>query len=418
MPCPGTLQSQLIARGHALLREFASGAGIALETTGALVVAWDDEQHERLETLLRQAVANGYQRAALVGRDEVYAREPHLAPGATGGLVVPDEAIIDPWSTVIALVTEALANNAVLLRSAPVVTLEREGDLWTLHTPRGALRARFVVNAAGSGAPAVDRVAGVVTASTATRRGEFVVFDKPARKLVPAIVLPAGPGFAISPTVFGNVLVGPSEETFAAAVDTATTRTGIDGLLAHARQVVPPLGAQAVITAFAGVRPAPSDDGDRFMLDAATGYVSAGDAGHAGFSASMAIAEHVVGLLGRAGFEAPLRSAARVAPVANLGETAVRPAFDAARIAGDPEYGRVVCHCESVSRGELRDACGGPVAPVDLDGLRRRTRAMMGRCQGSWCSAEVMGFLARPASAETIAASAGPARRGRTTTSW
>ncbi|MCU1427749.1 MAG: FAD/NAD(P)-binding oxidoreductase [Actinomycetia bacterium] len=401
---PGTLEARLVARGQSLLRDYATSAGIALEATGALLVAWNDEQQARLPMLAQQAVANGYDRTALIDADDVYRREPNLARGATGGLSVPDEAIIDPWAPVFAFATEAVANGARLLRMAPVDDLSDDGEHWRLVTPRGAVRTRFVVNAAGLRADEIDRRRNVDRFTVTPRRGELIVFDKLARGLLQHIVLPVPTattkGVLVSPTVFGNVLLGPTAEDIHDKTDTSSTRAGIDALLAQGRRIMPALVAHEVTAVYAGLRAATEYADYQIALDAPARFVTVGGIRSTGLTASMAIAEHVLALLAEGGLDARPRAQLERVRVANLGEEQPRPAFDPDCIAADPEYGRIVCHCERVSRGEIRDACASTVAPFDLDGLRRRTRVLMGRCQGFWCGANVIDLLATGGRAE------------------
>ncbi|MEU6726954.1 NAD(P)/FAD-dependent oxidoreductase [Nonomuraea wenchangensis] len=390
---PGTLESRLVARGYHLLGEYAAATGIPVERTGALLVAWSQEQLDALPGLRDKAARNGYTACEIVDAAEVYRRVPALGPGALGGLTVPGESVICTWTTNLALATDAVHRGVRLLREHRVTAVHQDAEVTRLTTTAGEVTARWVVNAAGLGADRLDALFGHDRFTVTPRRGELLVFDKLARPLAPCIVLPvpssAGKGVLVSPTIYGNVMVGPTAEDLADRTATGTSESGLAFLREKAAALMPALTKEEVTATYAGLRASIGQDDYLIDLDAGQRYLLVGGIRSTGLTAGMAIAEHVAGLLGehldlapRAGLPAPPR-------MPNLGEAFTRPYQDAAAIAADPEYGRVVCFCERVTRGELRDALASPVPPADLEGLRRRTRAMNGRCQGFYCGARV-----------------------------
>jgi glycerol-3-phosphate dehydrogenase len=395
---PGSLESELVRRGRALLADYAAAAGIAVEPIGALLVAWDDEQEARLPSLLDKAVANGSIEAALVGADEVRAREPHLGPAARSGLSIPGEWAIDPWSVTLAFATEAVAAGADLRLGAPVVGIDVGVEGHEIRLGSGGVRARWLVNAAGLGADGIDSLLGHHDFTVTPRRGQLIVFDKLARRLLSRILLPVPTartkGVLVSPTTWGNVLLGPTAEDLDDREDTATTAEGIEHLLVAGRRILPDLVDEEVTATYAGLRAATEHRDYQIRLHGDQRYVSIGGIRSTGLTSSMAVAEHVADLLAGAG--ATWSAAPVDVPTPHmppLGELQVRPARDPVLIAADPSYGTVLCHCEQVSRGEVRDACRAPVPATDLGGVRRRTRAMNGRCQGFYCGAAVVALV-------------------------
>ncbi len=391
---PGTLEARLVRRGYELLSAYAGPAGIPVERTGAVLVAWTDEELAALPALLAKAGANGYTHGEIVDADEVYRRIPALGAGALGGLAIPDESIICSWTAALAYATEALHRGTELLLSHRVVVVEPGPDRTLLRTDSGDVSARWVVNAAGHGADVIDRMFGHDRFTVVPRRGELIVFDKLARPLADVIVLPVpssrGKGVLVSPTIYGNVMLGPTSENIADRTDTATTEAGLAFLLEKGRALMPRLLEEEVTATYTGLRAATEHDDYVVELDVEHRYVVLGGIRSTGLTASMALAEHVVRLLRDAGLGLTERTDLPPVPrLPNVGEAFPRPYSDAGRIAADPEYGRVVCFCERVTRGEVRDALASPIPPCDLDGLRRRTRALMGRCQGFYCGAEV-----------------------------
>ena len=398
---PGSLESRLLSRGSVLLRAYAEAAGIPVERTGALLVAWTPEQAAALPAIEENARQNGYLAVRPLGAAELYVREPQLGPGALGALEIPDESIICPWTTPLAFATEAAGAGVRLVLSARVTGVAADGDgFYRLATTRGPLRCRWVVNAAGLGSDEVDRMFGGDGFTIAPRRGELIVFDKLARTLIGSILLPVPTartkGVLVAPTVYGNVLLGPTAEDVTDVGDTATTAAGLGSLLAAGRRILPGLAGEEVTSTYAGLRAATEHSDYQIRVDAERRYACAGGIRSTGLSASLGIAEHVVEELGEAGLVLRPRACGPVpVPVMPyIGEAGLRPYCDAERIAADPAYGQIVCHCERVTRGEIRDALASPVPPADLGGLRRRTRAMNGRCQGFYCAAAVSRLFA------------------------
>ncbi len=404
---PGTLESRLVARGYDLLGAYAERTGIPVERTGALLVAWTDEELDALPSLRDKAVANGYRACELVGADEVYRRVPRLGPGALGGLTVPGESITCTWTTTLALATDALRRGTELFLGHRVTGVCGADGHTVLATDRGDIRARWVVNAAGLGADVVDRLFGHDRFTVTPRRGELLVFDKLARPMVPLIVLPVpskvGKGVLVSPTIYGNVMLGPTAEDLADKGATGTSEAGFEFLLGKGRRLMPDLLDEEVTAAYAGLRAATEHADYVIDVDAPQRYLLVGGIRSTGLTAGMAIAEHVRGLLAEAGFDPADRDDLPPPPqMPNLGEATTRPYQDADRIAADPAYGTVVCFCERVTAGELRDAFASDLPPADLDGLRRRTRVLNGRCQGFFCGAAVSAALAQHLSGDGV----------------
>lgn len=411
---PGTLESRLVRRGYQLLSEYAARTGIALERTGALLVAWTPEELVALSEFRDRASANGYHNCQVIDSRQVYREVPDLGLGAVGALEIPDESIICTWTTALALATDACRRGAELLLNHRVDRVGTVNDHTVLGTSKGEVRARWVVNAAGLEADTVDRLIGHNRFEVIPRRGELLVFDKLARPRVNRIVLPVptkvGKGVLVSPTIYGNVMVGPTAENLTDKTATGTSEAGFEFLLERGRTLMPKLMEEEVTASYAGLRASIDRDDYLIEIDAEERYVLVGGIRSTGLTGSMAIAEHVRQELHDAGLELRARPELPDPPrMPNLGESFVRPYQDAGRIAADPAYGRIVCFCERVTAGEVRDAFASVIPPRDLNGLRRRTRAMNGRCQGFYCGGKVRAicdartqFSAEPAESETV----------------
>jgi glycerol-3-phosphate dehydrogenase len=394
---PGSLEARLVREGARQLAAYAAESGIPVEPVGALLVAWDEEQLAALPHLAEKAVRNEYADSHLIEPPELYEREPHLGPGALGALHVPGESIICPWTTTLAYATQAVRQGVDLHLNSRVDKVCRQDGTHVLTTARGTLRTRYLVNAAGLHADTLDRHLGHDDFTVTPRRGQLIVFDKLARDLLHHILLPVptalGKGVLVAPTVYGNLLLGPTAEDLDDKLATGSTAEGLSLLREKGARILPALLDEEITAVYAGLRAATEQDDYRITAHPEQAYVTVGGIRSTGLTASLAIAAHVTALLADTGLD--LGSAVDLEPVRmpNLGEARPRPYQQAELIAADPEYGTLVCHCERVSRGEIRDALASMVPPRNLDGLRRRTRARAGRCQGFYCGAAVRELL-------------------------
>ena len=410
---PGTLESSMVSRGYHLLSDYVRLTGIPVEHTGAVLVAWDQEQLDALPSLKEKAEANGYAHCELIDADAVYAQVPTLGEGALGGLTVPDESIICTWTVNLALATDAVNRGTALLTDHRVESITIGTELTTLHTNSGLVQAKWVVNAAGLGADLLDAQFGYSRFTVTPRRGELIVYDKLARALVNKIVLPVptarGKGVLISPTIYGNVMLGPTSEDLQDRTATATSQTGFDFLLEKGHKLMPRLLDEEVTATYSGLRAAIDHPDYLIEADARQRYLLVGGIRSTGLTSGMAVAEYVRANLEASGLTLVAKAELPAPPrMPNIGEAFTRPYQDAEKIAADPAYGTIVCFCERVTAGELRDACNSIIPPAGLDGLRRRTRVMNGRCQGFYCGAHVQtifdGFHSSASTSGTIVA--------------
>ncbi len=397
---PGTLEARLLRRSYALMEAFVPEAGIPTEPLGGLLVAWTEDQYHTLPSLRDRAHTNGVTDVRIISAEEVYRLEPRLNAGAWGGLLVPGESLICPFTLPLAFATQAVLNGAELRLNFRVQDIALEDDVTRIVSEAGqTVAARYLVNAAGLYSDEIDRMLGHHDFTVTPRRGELIVYDKFARTLINHIILPVPTpvtkGVLISPTVYGNILLGPTAEDLDDKTNTATSRQGLDALLEKGRAILPDLMKEEVTATYAGLRAATEYKDYQIRLHAGQRYVCAGGIRSTGVSAAMGIAEYIGGLLSEAGLALRPKEAFLPVHMPNIGQAAPRPYQQPERIAQNPDYGRIVCHCEKVSRGEILDAIHAPIPARTLDGLRRRTRAMQGRCQGFNCQAHIVDILAR-----------------------
>lgn len=384
-----TLEGRLVRRGYARYLAEAPALGLPIGRIGAMTLAWTDEQAERLARLHARATAAGHGDLELVEPDHVYDRSPDLARGLVAALWAPGEAIVDPFSTAYAYALDAYENGVEYRSNSPVAAAKREAGVWRLSCPQAEISARIVVNCAGLAGDKVDALAGFNDFRITPIRGQYIVFDKSARRLLDFIALPTpsatSRGILLTPTIFGNLLVGPTAEPVADASENGTTAEGIAMLSAAARQVLPSIFEHPVTTSFAGVRPASEERDYRIIRRREDGWITVGGIRSTGLSGSLGIAEHVAGLIVPELIAAPRKTAVRQVSVPDLSDAGGRPW----ETGSDPADREIICHCEGITRGEIARALMSPLPPRSRKALKRRTRAMFGRCQGFYCSARI-----------------------------
>lgn len=381
----GSLELQCMQEGYKEYLAIRRDLNLPLVESSAIVVAWTEEEKAKLPGIIAKAHANGVGDVRGLTELELRLKEPRLARHALAGVLVPGEHIIDPWSAPLAYAHQAMAHGAIIMRNAEVTGGDYINEEWRLSTAQGTVIARVAINAAGNFGDIVEKIARPPTFAIRPRKGQFVVFDKPASKLVRAIILPVPTertkGVVLFRTAFGNLAVGPTaedqDEREIATCDTATLET----LKARAIQMVPQLEGIGVNAIYAGLRPATEHKDYVIEAHKNLGWITVAGIRSTGLTAALGIAGHVRRIYAKAFGKLPRKlPPAILTPIPNLSEDRIRPYQR-----GD----EIVCHCELVTKGEIEAACQGPLPAGDFGGLKRRTRAMMGRCQGFYCSARI-----------------------------
>ena len=386
-PPPGSLEHSCITEGYADYLRIREKLNLPLLQCGALVLAWNEQEHERLFDIERDAARNGVDSVRMLTRDEALQREPGLAGGVVAAIEVAGEFVIDPWSAPHAYLLQALQNGARLERHCELLGGEFDGASWRLDTARGSVRGQRVINCAGLHGDRVDRsLLGESAFEIRPRKGQFVVFDKSAGQLTRRILLPVPiattKGIVVCPTIFGNLLVGPTAEEQESRERADVDRATLHALVERGREILPALSRHAVTATYAGIRPATEHKDYQLRWYHDRHYCSVGGIRSTGLSAALGIAAMVYRGYTDAGVTHTPPPKPRWPQVPTLAEHGQRDWREAGN-------GGIVCHCERVTRREVERALQGPVAPGSLAELKRRTRVTMGRCQGFYCSAEL-----------------------------
>jgi glycerol-3-phosphate dehydrogenase len=384
---PGSLELACIQAGYEEYMAIKDGLNLPVLETGAAVVAWTTEELAKLDEIEGIARQNGVGDVERLRAAELLQREPYLSQRCLGAVLVPREHAIDPWSAPLAYLHQAVANGAKVYFNTEVQCGSFDTGEWKLHTNAGSFHARSVVNCAGLFGDVVDqRLLGQSEFMIKPRKGQFVVFDKVATRYLRTIILPVPTertkGVVVTRTIFGNLLVGPTAEEQDERERAATDSSVLKTLVEKAVEIIPALQGVPVTATYAGLRPATERKEYRISVHPDRRWITVGGIRSTGLTAALGIAKHVLSLHSEfAGQHQPCSDI--IWPVVpNLAEH--RP-----RDWQQPGRGEIVCHCELVTRREIEAAMDSPVPPGDLSGLKRRTRAGMGRCQGFYCNARL-----------------------------
>ena len=394
----GSLKAKLNVRGSQMMEKVCRELGVKYKNNGSLVIGFGEEDEAHLKMLYQRGVTNGVKDLKLLSAEELHALEPNISPNATCALHAPTGAIVCPYELTFAAIGNAMDNGAQLLLDSEVTAIAAGEGCYTITAGGNRIEARYVVNAAGVYSDAIAKMVGDDSFTVHPRRGEYILLDKEIGGLVKHTIFRTptkmGKGILVSPTVDGNLLTGPTSEDMEDKDDKSTTPEGLAKVMKGAGESVSGIRYGASITSFCGLR-AVGSTGDFIINNPRHGFVNVAGIESPGLSSAPAIAEYVLDLLQKDGLPAEKK----------LDYNPIRPAMHAfhemtmeeknAVIAKDPAYGRVICRCETVTEGEILAAIRTEPKPRDLDGVKRRTRAQMGRCQGGFCSPYIVELLAR-----------------------
>ena len=393
----GSLKALLNVKGSEMMPLVASELGVKYIKNGSLVVAFEDERDE-VEKIYRRGIANGVKGLRIVEKDELMQMEPNLNSELSCALYAPNGAIVCPYELNIAAVGNAMDNGAKLYLNFKVCKIERTDSFFKVYSSDNKrVDAKFIVNAAGLYSDGVAALVGERDFDVMPRRGEYMLVDKECGSYVKHTVFHTpskmGKGVLVTPTVDGNLLIGPTAEDITDKEDNSTTAKGLAEILLKSALNVENLPYNKVITSFCGLR-AVGSTGD-FIIKANEGVVTLGGIESPGLSSAPAIAEYVVKLLCDMGMTDsqnpdfdPVRKPAHYFKELSIEEKN-------GKIKQDPRFGKIICRCEGVTEGEIVEAIHRNPGATDVDGVKRRTRSGMGRCQGGFCSPAVVRILAK-----------------------
>lgn len=395
----GSLMAKMNVQGSRMLPELAKELDFPFRRNSSLVVCMSEEDMPRLRALYENGVKNGVEGLEIVDAQRLHALEPNVSKKAVAALWAPTGGIVCPFNMTIALAENANANGVDFRFNTKVTGFTRGEEGWTVHTEQGDFQTRYVVNAAGVYADVLHNMVSARKLHITPRRGDYCLLDRQVGGFVSHTVfqLPGklGKGVLVSPTVHGNIIVGPTAIDIEDRDGTNTTAAGLEELIAKAGISVDNLPIRQTITSFAGLRA--HEDHHEFVIgeaEDAPGFVDCAGIESPGLTSAPAIGLTVAELL-REKLSLRKKEDFIAARKGLLDPKSLTKEAYQALIRENPAYGQIICRCEQVTEGEIIDAIRRPLGARSLDGVKRRTRAGMGRCQAGFCSPRVMEILAR-----------------------
>ena len=395
----GSLMAKLNVQGNKMMEQLSKDLDFPFKQNGSLVVCTDEYTRDGLQALLDRGIKNGVEGLRIVEREELVKMEPNISDEAVAALYAPTGGIVCPFNLNIALAENAYVNGVEFRFNTEVTDIRKEEEGFTLCTNNGDVRARYVVNAAGVYADKFHNMVSEKKINIIARRGDYCLLDKTAGTHVSHTVfaLPTkmGKGILVSPTVHGNLLIGPTAVDIENKEGTNTTREGLDEAITKSAITVKNIPMRQVITSFAGLRA--HEEGHEFIIgevEDCPGFIDCAGIESPGLTASPAIGVMVADILQeKMGLTKKDNFVATRKGVLNPAEMSLEERNEL--IKKNPAYGNIICRCEMITEGEILDAIHRPLGDRSLDGVKRRTRAGMGRCQAGFCSPRTMEILER-----------------------
>jgi glycerol-3-phosphate dehydrogenase len=407
-PKPDTLMAKLNVRGTELYPELAENLNFEYERTGSLVVAFDEEGRKTVQKLFDQGIKNGVTNLQILEKEAVKKIEQNISDSVICALYAPGAGIINPYQATWAIAETAVINGVSFLRNCPVHQIAKSEDVFEVRAGSGIIRAKYVINCAGIHADKISEMAGARKFYIKQRRGEYKLFDSECGSLVKHIIFQTptnlGKGVLVTPTIDRNILMGPSADdqdgTFSDY--TGTTTVSQEEVLKKGLMSVPSLPSKAVITSFAGIRAIALDENKNNVNDfiieedsKVKHFINVAGICSPGLSAAPAIAEYVVAILKNSGacFSLKKNFKSTRKGIVNFRKAPLE--VKNSLIKSDEKYGRIICRCETITEAEIVEAIHSPLGACDTDGVKRRCRAGMGRCQGGFCLPRITEIIAR-----------------------
>ncbi len=403
----GSLKAKLNVQGSKMMKDITDELGVKYKNNGSLVIGFNDEDKAVIEQLLQRGIENGVEGLRIVEKEELEEIEPNLSNDVICALYAPTGAIICPYELTVAAIGNAMDNGVELKRNFAVCRINEIDGGYEVASNKETVKAKYVINAAGVYSDKIARMIGDDSFSINPRKGEYILLDKECGNLVSKTIFRTpskmGKGILITPTVDGNLLTGPTSVDIEDKDDKSTSADGLAKVMQEANENVKGIPFGKTITSFCGLR-ATGNTGD-FVINfqkgklgadkSQKGFVNVAAIESPGLSASPAIALMVKDILKEQGLEFVEKENynPKRPPMHKFREASIEEKNKI--ISEDNSYGRIICRCESVTEGEILEAIRTNPKPVDLDGVKRRTRAQMGRCQGGFCSPYIIKLLAK-----------------------
>ncbi|KIR03015.1 Glycerol-3-phosphate dehydrogenase [Lachnospiraceae bacterium TWA4] len=395
----GSLMAKLNVQGNAMMEQLSKDLDFPYKNNGSLVICTDESTRPGLNELCERGKKNGVPGVRIIEREELLKMEPNISDEAVAALYAPTGGIVCPFNLNIALAENAYTNGVEFRFNTKVLDVKKQENGYTIVTNNGDVRTKYVVNAAGVYADAIHNMVSENKMKITPRKGEYCLLDKSAGEHVShtifALPTKMGKGILVTPTVHGNLLVGPTATDIDNKEGVNTTRAGLDEVISKSAITVKNVPYRQVITSFAGLRA--HEEHHEFIIEEvkdAKGFIDCAGIESPGLSASPAIGVMVADLLKeKMNLEEKEHFIATRKGILNPEDLTLEERNEL--IKKNSAYGNIICRCEMITEGEILDAIHRPLGAKSLDGVKRRTRAGMGRCQAGFCSPRTMEILER-----------------------
>ncbi len=399
-PEPGTLKAKMNSLGVELLYETAKMLNTPYKQNGSLICAFGKDEESGIKELYDRGIKNGIKGLEILNGEEARKLEPNLSSEVSLALHVPSAGIICPYKLTIAAVGNAMDNGITLKRNFKIVEIKKENEIFSVTAENGeTVTGKYLINCAGCYSDKIARLAGDTSFEIIPRAGEYLLLDKAVGNTVSHTIFQVptkeGKGILVTPTVDGNLLTGPTAAVVETPENKEITPEGIKTVISLAKKSVPDVQFSFVITSFAGVRS--SEKSGDFIIEpskSTDGLINVAAIDSPGLTSCVAIARYVVEILSELGValeeKADWNGCRKDTEAFNKMNDEEKDAY----IKKNPAYGKIICRCEGITEGEIRDALHRNPPALDIDGVKRRTRTGMGRCQGGFCSPYVMRLIA------------------------
>ncbi|MEA1910337.1 MAG: NAD(P)/FAD-dependent oxidoreductase [Spirochaetota bacterium] len=394
-----TFMAKFNTEGNPMFDTICNELSVPFKRIGSLVVAFDNKQLNHLNLLFQRGINNGIKGMKILSEDELKFKEPNISKDAKGALFAPTAGIIDPMLLTISLIESAVINNAEYSLNFEVKKIIKQENIFKISGEKETIEAKWVINAAGVNADKIHNMVSKLKFEIIPRRGQYFLLDKTEGEIVNSIIFPCptemGKGTLITPTVHGNLILGPSSDNLEDPEDLSTTEEMLNLARSGAKKLIPNVNTGKSIRNFAGMR-AVSNTGD-FIIEEADDtahFIDVSGIKSPGLTAAPAIAVYVIEMLKNKGLKLINKK--------NFNPVVKRKIFmdlsfkeQEELIKNNPLYGRIICRCENITEGDILDSIHRPLGARTVDGVKRRCRPGMGRCQGGFCSPLVQNILAR-----------------------
>jgi len=395
-PFPGTIMAKLDVQGVQLSKEICSKLDVPFKQCGAMVLAFSEDDSGTIKHLFNQAIENGVADIAILSKEEILKLEPNVTENVVTALHAPTAMIIDPWEYTLALIETAVKNDAELMLECNVTGIDETEEGYIIQTDKGSIETKAIINAAGLYSDKIHNMVAEPEFTITPAKGEYWLLDKSEGTRVNSVLFQcptkAGKGVLVTPTVHGNLLVGPGNITADSCDDVSTTTDELKHVKETAVKSVPSINFNAVIRSFSGNR-AHTEYDDFIIKEVKPGFIDLAGIKSPGLTSAPAIAKMASEMIEESGFTL-VRKKNIINSRKRIRVNTLSPEDRTKLIENDPSYGHVICRCETITEGEIRDALSSPIPPKSIDAVKRRVGAGMGRCQGGFCGPRVLELLA------------------------